>query len=169
MKPIQVVVVRELFCEAKPSNSREAKDRRGRAESCLNPKGLERGVGDITAHYWTHAATPGRPLRALDHATPERHLIREMKSRKNKMFLPRLDPQGSVPCRLYPAIRDHPGVLAVQEWLVAVEGLNSATKLVKENLPQGTELRLLMTELLGFTKRSRHRVGLAVVEVTDQT
>ena len=52
---------------------------------------------------------------------------------------------------------------------MAVEGLNSATKLVKEKLPDGTELRLLMTELLGFTKRSRHRVGLAVAEVTDQT
>ena len=107
-----------------------------------------------------------RPL-ALGRVTPERHLIREMKARKNKMFLPRLDPQGSVACRLYPAIRDHAGVLAVQQWLVAVEGLNSATKLVKENLPQGTELRLLMSELLGFTKRSRHRVGLAVAEVTD--
>ena len=60
MKPIQVVVVRELFCEAKPSNSREAKDRRGRAESCLNPKGLKRGVGDITTNYRTHALQTGR-------------------------------------------------------------------------------------------------------------
>ena len=84
------------------------------------------------------------------------------------MFLPRLDPQGSVPCRLYPAIRDHQSVLVVQGWLVAVEGLNSATKLVKEKLPEG-DLRLLMTELAGFTKRARHRVGLAVAEVTDQT
>ena len=85
------------------------------------------------------------------------------------MFLPRLDPQGSVPCRLYPPIRDHQAVKVVQSWLVAVEGLESATKLVKENLPQGTELRLLMTELAVFTKRARQRVGLAVAEVTDQT
>ena len=71
-------------------------------------------------------------------------------------------PHGSV-TRLYPPIRDHHAVLAVQRWLAAVEGLNSATVVVRDNLP-GSDLRQLMVELSGFTKRARLRVSLAVAE-----
>ena len=88
--------------------------------------------------------------------------MREIRARRRKLDLHlRVDPQGSEPCRLYPAIRDHESVKAVQAWLAAIEGLSLATNVIRARLPEG-DLRQVMVEMAGFSKRARIRVSLAV-------
>ena len=100
----------------------------------------------------------GGELRAARVVSVERDLVREIKARNHKMF----EPHGSCTTR-YPPIRDHHAVLAIQRWLTAVDGLSTATVVVRDNLP-GSDLRQVMIELSGFTKRARFRVGLAVAD-----
>ena len=104
-------------------------------------------------------------MKAQAIVTPERELLREMRGR-NRKLMPRLVRAGS-PERLYPVIRDHQAIAAIQEWVVAVDQLHRATTVAKNLLPEGMPTRMLMTELAGFARRSSTRIRLAVPETTE--
>ena len=104
-------------------------------------------------------------MKPQSRVTPERDLLREMRTRKKKLF-PRLVRAGS-PERLYPVIRDHLAIAAIQEWLVAVDQLHRATKVAKDLLPEGVMPRMIMSELAGFARRSSTRIRLTVPETTE--
>ena len=104
-------------------------------------------------------------MKAQVIVTPDRDLLREMRTRNKKLF-PRLVRAGS-PERLYPVIRDHQAVQAILAWLVAVDQLHRATKVAKDLLPEGVMPRMIMCELAGFARRSSHRIRLAVPETTE--
>ena len=104
-------------------------------------------------------------MKAQVIVTPDRDLLREMRTRNKKLF-PRLVRAGSGE-RMYPKIRDHQAVVAIQEWVVAVDQLHRATTVAKNLLPEGMPTRMLMTELAGFARRSSTRIRLAVPETTE--
>ena len=74
-------------------------------------------------------------MKAQAIVTPERELLREMRGR-NRKLMPRLVRAGS-PERLYPVIRDHQAIAAIQEWVVAVDQLHRANHGGEELVTRG--------------------------------
>ena len=104
-------------------------------------------------------------MKAQSSVTPERELLREMRGR-NKNLFPRLVRAGSLE-RLYPVMRDHRAIAAIQQWVVAVDQLHRATTAAKDLLPEGMEPRMIMAELAAFARRSSTRIRLAIPEPTE--
>ena len=98
-------------------------------------------------------------MRAAQTVTPERDLLRELRTRKRSISVR----VGGVEVQ-YPAIRDHEAVRAIQAWIVVADRLHAATRAVTAALPQGDMTRMILMELAGFCKRASHRISLTVPE-----
>ena len=90
--------------------------------------------------------------------TVARVLIQELRG-TTKSVLKRLA-AGSLETR-YPAVRDHKAVLALTDWLAAVDAFVVASRSALKAIPP-SEARVIVGELGGFTRRAANLIRLKV-------
>ena len=90
--------------------------------------------------------------------TVARVLIQELRG-TTKSALKRLA-AGSLESR-YPVVRDHQAVLALTDWLAAVDAFVVASRSALKAIPP-SEARVIVGELGGFTRRAANLIRLKV-------